>query len=218
MSAPMTLEEAVEWQATGRVAFWSNDPERFQSMSEAERSAAFTEWSCKSTDADDLIFAHAKRTVAARSGEGYAEKYLREVVAEGTNPEVTLGDAEHIVAYIDTLTAELAAALELVERLRTEATIHAQEARTQRATVQEIYQVCSGSTGERGDWHGAQPVRDLRADRDRLAAMVERVKELPTCGVEGSENWDGHFDRTVADRHDDETVRVADILAALEAP
>ncbi|TFH84949.1 hypothetical protein EQG41_19705 [Billgrantia azerbaijanica] len=57
---------------------------------------------------------------------------------------------------------------ERCERLEQEARIHAQEARTQRATVQAIYQLVTGATGEPGDWHGAEPVRELVAERDEM--------------------------------------------------
>lgn len=62
---------------------------------------------------------------------------------------------------------------ELVERLRMEAQGHAIEARAQRATVREIYQVVTGATGEPGDWNGANPVRERI---DRLTAMLEHAR------------------------------------------
>jgi hypothetical protein len=62
------------------------------------------------------------------------------------------------------------------EKLLQEARIHAQEARTQRATVHEIYQLCSGGKGEPGDWDGAEPVRALVAERDALKAENRRMR------------------------------------------
>ena len=53
----------------------------------------------------------------------------------------------------------------LCEKLRMEAEIWAQEARTQKSTVHECYQAVTGATGEPGDWNGARPV-------------VERIKAL----------------------------------------
>lgn len=47
----------------------------------------------------------------------------------------------------------------LIERLKQEARIHAQEARTANATIAEIYQIVTGKTGEPGNWNGAEPVR-----------------------------------------------------------
>lgn len=69
-------------------------------------------------------------------------------------------------------------ALTLCERLRLEAQIHAGEARTANATIREIYQAATGSTGEPGSWNGALPVRaelerlrrDLSEARSALAA------------------------------------------------
>jgi hypothetical protein len=66
---------------------------------------------------------------------------------------------------------------ELIERLRLEAQIHAQEARTANATIAEIYQLCSGGKGEPVNWHGAEPVRALIAERDQLAATLRQQAE-----------------------------------------
>lgn len=60
---------------------------------------------------------------------------------------------------------------QLVERLRQEAQIHAQEARTANATIAEIYQLVTGATGEPGNWNGARPVREL-LDRYRNALQA----------------------------------------------
>jgi len=58
---------------------------------------------------------------------------------------------------------------DLTERMKLEAILHAGEARVHKSTVQEIYQLVSGFTGEKGTWHGARPVRDfLASQRDRL--------------------------------------------------
>lgn len=54
--------------------------------------------------------------------------------------------------------------------LKREAQIHAQEAGTANATIGEIYQVVTGSTGEPGNWHGAEPVRA------RIAALESAAK------------------------------------------
>ena len=64
---------------------------------------------------------------------------------------------------------------ELEERLKQEAQIQAQEARSHRATVREIYQAVTGRTGEPGDWNGAKPVMALIEERD---ALRDRVDEL----------------------------------------
>lgn len=63
----------------------------------------------------------------------------------------------------------------LCERLKLEAQIHAQEARTANATIAEIYQLVTGKTGEPGNWNGAEPVRAALA-RIRADALEEAAK------------------------------------------
>ena len=70
---------------------------------------------------------------------------------------------------------------DLSERLKMEAQIHAQEARTANATIAEIYRLCTDGAGEPGNWHGAEPVRrkieSLRAECESLRASAKRVDE-----------------------------------------
>lgn len=74
--------------------------------------------------------------------------------------------------------AALAAAEQLAERLKMEAQIHAGEARTANATIAEIYQVCTDSTGEPGNWHGAEPVRELKERAEELERkLAERAAD-----------------------------------------
>ncbi|ASK18430.1 hypothetical protein [Halomonas sp. N3-2A] len=65
-------------------------------------------------------------------------------------------------------------------KLRLEAQAHAQEARTQRSTVHEIYQIVSGGKGEPGDWNGAEPVRKafeaLQADNAELRRQLVSMR------------------------------------------
>jgi hypothetical protein len=70
--------------------------------------------------------------------------------------------------------------LALIERLRLEAQAHAQEARTQRAIVREIYQLVTGATGEPGDWNGVEPVRQAleRIRQDELERAILIAYEL----------------------------------------
>lgn len=67
----------------------------------------------------------------------------------------------------------------LAERLKQEAQIHAQEARTANHTIGEIYQCVTGATGEPGNWHGAEPVRariaQLEASNEKLLAAHQRI-------------------------------------------
>lgn len=43
-----------------------------------------------------------------------------------------------------------------------------QEARTANDTISQIYQAVTGAKGEPGNWHGAEPVKALVAERDAL--------------------------------------------------
>jgi outer membrane murein-binding lipoprotein Lpp len=85
----------------------------------------------------------------------------------------------HIATCIndhETLTAQVAELRDLSDRLKLEAQTHAQEARTANATIAEIYQLCTGGTGEPGSWNGAEPVRKLVAQVAELKGEVERLK------------------------------------------
>jgi hypothetical protein len=65
----------------------------------------------------------------------------------------------------------------LYETCKQQAQIHAQEARCANHTIGEIYQICTGNTGEPGNWNGAEPVRKLAAQRD---ALLEALRSLDT--------------------------------------
>jgi len=75
-------------------------------------------------------------------------------------------------------TAALQQAETLTERLKQEAQVHAQEARTANTTIAEIYQACSGATGEHGNWHGAAPV---------IAALQQREEEIAELTRKGGD-------------------------------
>jgi hypothetical protein len=68
---------------------------------------------------------------------------------------------------------------DLEDRLRLEAQVQAQEARTQRATVHECYQAVGA---KKGDWNGAKPVQEavarLTEQRDELLAACKRALNL----------------------------------------
>lgn len=67
----------------------------------------------------------------------------------------------------------------LYDRCKLEARIHAQEARTANHTIAEIYQACTGATGEPGNWNGAAPVKEaLSRALTRAAEMRERIEQL----------------------------------------
>jgi hypothetical protein len=74
---------------------------------------------------------------------------------------------------------------DLVERLKLEAQIHAQEARTANATIAEIYRAVTNGTGEPGNWHGAAPVV---AELARLRTKVQRL-EADARRLDWLESW-----------------------------
>ena len=93
--------------------------------------------------------------------------------AQRTKYDELMGDPEFRDLFIKEMDADHAAEVArleaLVSTLRQEVQIHAQEARSQKATVHEIYQIVTGGTGEPGDWHGAEPVREyVKRLRDAL--------------------------------------------------
>lgn len=66
-----------------------------------------------------------------------------------------------------------------IAALLQEAEIHAQESSTANATIYDIYQLCTGSTGEPGNWNGAKPVREMKEHYERqIAVLTERVDKL----------------------------------------
>lgn len=75
---------------------------------------------------------------------------------------------------------DLDAMHELCERLKLEAQLHAQEARTANATIAEIYQLVTGATGEPGNWNGAKPVREYIL---KLQAVVTAAKAVDTLVI-----------------------------------
>ena len=69
----------------------------------------------------------------------------------------------------------LTEAEQLAERLKLEARTHAQEARTQRATVHECYQAVGA---QKGDWNGAEPVKGyVEAQRAALVRLEQEMRD-----------------------------------------
>ncbi len=98
-------------------------------------------------------------------------------------PLIRLTDHERLQAETERLQADHEAAraadADLIDRLRQEAQIHAQEARTANATIAEIYRAVTDGTGEPGNWNGADPVRArLAADKARIAELEAALAEL----------------------------------------
>lgn len=93
---------------------------------------------------------------------------------------------------------EIAELKGLAERLKQEAQIHTQEARTANSTIAEIYRRVSGGTGEPGNWNGAKPVRELLDDqRARLSRQGEVIKRAAEavgqlCNVISADCCDEH--------------------------
>lgn len=90
--------------------------------------------------------------------------------------------------------ARIAEQDELIARLRLEAQLHAQEARTANATIAEIYQVVTGSTGEPGNWHGAAPVKariaELTRELEEARKDAERYQKIiAVCESDGFGYW-----------------------------
>lgn len=102
---------------------------------------------------------------------------------------VECGSKQQIEEYVDwarsnpqTFIAEVARLLaapeiELIalsEKLKLQAQIHAQESRTQKATVHEIYQ---GLGIQKGNWNGAKPVLDKFKEHDsKVKNMLDFAK------------------------------------------
>lgn len=120
---------------------------------------------------------------AKHRGETGAEFSIYRKIMEECRPYMKPG--ERVVECIERERADSAALMRLYESvmrerdaLKMQAQVHAQEARTANSTINEIYQAISGATGEPGNWHGAEPVREafakLRQERDALReALVE---------------------------------------------
>lgn len=82
---------------------------------------------------------------------------------------------------IATLTKHVEELTTLSHHLKQQAIGNAQEMRTQKSIVREMYQVLTGATGEPGDWNGAEPARKVMAELAALregATVTYRVEEL----------------------------------------
>jgi len=123
----------------------------------------------------DLTHHHPKGT-ALMSEYTRIERVVIQLQATGSADLASMIEQEFELQRC-TLQAELKEADALSERLKLEAQAHAQEARTQKATVHEIYQAIGA---QKGDWNGARPVIDyierLKADSDtEVNELSERV-------------------------------------------
>lgn len=76
------------------------------------------------------------------------------------------------------LERELATAVAERDAIKLQAQCHAQEARTANSTIAEIYRLCTGKTGEPGNWNGAEPVRQLLAQLQAAEADALLYRKL----------------------------------------
>ncbi len=114
---------------------------------------------------------------------------------------------EDAKADIATLATALEASQAEVERLKQErdalkleAQIHAGEARAANSTIYEIYQVLSGSTGEPGNWNGAEPARQY------VTAAQERIAVLEGALEPFADTFRQHNDPGVSDLYNEQPV------------
>lgn len=94
---------------------------------------------------------------------------------------------EHYESVMRRAEAQLAEGERERDALKQQAKIWAQEARTQTATVHEIYRLCTGGKGEPGDWHGGEPVRELVAYIERLEAAIRDAPHNGWCSLNEGE-------------------------------
>ncbi|MES2634081.1 MAG: hypothetical protein V4669_13990 [Pseudomonadota bacterium] len=79
--------------------------------------------------------------------------------------------------------AKIIELIALTDRLKLEAQIHAQEARAANATIADIYQCVTGSTGEPGNWNGAEPVRQRIAELEAENAALRADAAKPLTDI-----------------------------------
>ncbi len=100
--------------------------------------------------------------------------HQRQCDEDGTEIAVSREAVHFSIICLRTQHATITAQSALIERMKMEAQIHAQEARTANATIAEIYQCVCGATGEPGNWNGAEPVREKLTAQDARIAELER--------------------------------------------
>ena len=90
------------------------------------------------------------------------------------------------------LITRLEAAESQLESVTQQARIWKMEALAHKTTVQECYQACTGSTGEPGDWHGANPVKEMAkriasAKNDAFEQAAKVCETFDPCPGQWSE-------------------------------
>jgi hypothetical protein len=160
MTKPMTLEEAVRvFRDYIEIVSSSRDSDLHR--------------------AEDVLLAHAEATLAAREGEPEGVEIVRWIAGSNTTSDmaasIDFGSLRETAKHIDTLTAERDAAREerdfLVEEYERALRI---EPRGFAHAAGHIYNAISNAQFE-ANWKQSETIR---ADRDRLAACVERVRRV----------------------------------------
>lgn len=125
---------------------------------------------------------------------------------QGGLPAPLSGDDELVAAY-DAMKAERDAAVRALEHVRQQAAIWKQEARTQKHTVDEVGAVLGGVPD-----YGpiVSNVTALAAERNRLAAVVKRVRTFCETEAQIEDRGDWHRIGRIA--------TAAKVLAILHAP
>ncbi len=126
---------------------------------------------------------NAALIVALRNAAPALLAYVRELELE-----IDAGKGAYAKLFRDTHAAALVMrerdeARDLCAKLRNEARVHAQEARTANATIAKIYRACTGGTGEPGNWRGAQPVIDTLA---RLTRELDEALDAQEWAEKGN--------------------------------
>jgi hypothetical protein len=100
-----------------------------------------------------------------------------------------IGAVNHLANFINTVCTRLEAAESQLEAVTQQARIWKMEALTHKSTVQECYQACTGSTGEPGDWNGANPVKQLAMRLAEKNAEIERLNERVFIEESNGKHW-----------------------------
>lgn len=105
---------------------------------------------------------------ALRNNKELTAAMVQNRICKGFNELYTRPPAqqEQLIAELRSVTAERDAILQQAKQWK-------MEAKTQGAIVKEIYQAITGAAGEPGDWNGAEPVKEVIAERDALKARID---------------------------------------------
>lgn len=113
-------------------------------------------------------------------------------------------------AELERVKAERDELQNLADRLKMEARIHSGEARAANASLNDAYQAASGAKGERGNWNGANPIKEALAAAEARALAAEsalsertRAEAWPIVKQLGAHEKDFHnLVKSFMARHD----------------